>query len=76
MFSTNYLSQRNSQSCFENTLRPSLSEYNRISSNEQIPQNNMLTQNSLMFSQLSNATNSVGMQRTQQSLGMGNKLIN
>ena len=76
MFSTNYLSQRNSQSCFENTLRPSLSEYNRISSNEQIPQNNMLTQNSLMFSQLSNATNSVGIQRTQQSLGMGNKLIN
>ena len=76
MFSSNYLPQRNSQSCYENTLRPSLSEYNRMPSNEQIPQNNLLTQNSLMYSQLSNVSNSVGMQRTQQSLGMGNKYIN
>ena len=76
MFSSNYLPQRNSQSCYENTLRSSLSEYNRMPSNEQIPQNNLLTQNSLMLSQLSNMSNSVGMQRTQQSLGTGNKYIN
>ena len=76
MFSSNYLSQRNSQSCCENTLRPSSSEYNRMTSNEQIPQNNLLTQNSLMYSQLSNVSNSVGIQRTQQSFGMGNKYIN
>ena len=74
MFSSNYISQRNSQSCYENALRPSLSEYNRISSNESNPQNNMLTQNSLMLSQLSNASNSIG--RSQQSYGLGNQYIN
>ena len=74
MFSSNYLSQRNSQSCYENTLRPSLSEYNRIASNESNPQNNILTQNSLMLSQLSNMSNSI--ERSQQSYGLGNKYIN
>ena len=76
MFSSNYFSQRNSQSCYENTLRPSLSEYNCLQNNGQIPQNNILTQNSLMYSQLSNISNNVGMQRSQQSLGMSNKYIN
>ena len=76
MFSSNYLSQRNSQSCYDNTLRPSLSDYNRIPSNEPIPQNNMFTQNSLMISQRSNMSNSRGMPGTQQSLGLGNNYIN
>ena len=76
MFSSNYMSQRNSQSCYENTLRPSLSEYNRFPANEQIPPNNLLTQNSLMLSQLSNASKSIGIQGSQQSLGMTNNYIN
>jgi len=74
MFSSNYISQRNSQSCYENGLRPSLSEYNRVASNESNPQNNILTQNSLMLSQLSNVSNSIG--RSQQSYGLGNQYIN
>ena len=76
MFSSNYLSQRNSQSCYENSLRPSLSEYNRISNNEINPQNNMFTQNSLMISQQSNMSNNRGMSGTQKSLGFGNNIIN
>ena len=78
MFSSNYLSQRNSQSCYENTLRPSLSDYNIASNNEQIPQNNLFTQNPLIVSQRSNmSNNSMRMQGTQQSLGLGsNNYIN
>ena len=77
MFSSNYLSQRNSQSCYDNTLRPSLSEYNRLSNNESISQNNMFTQNPLIVSQRSNmSSNSIRMQGTQQSLGLGNNYIN
>ena len=78
MFSSNYLSQRNSQSCYENTLRPSLSDYNVVSNNEQIPQNNLFTQNPLIVSQRSNmSNNSMRMQGTQQSLGLGsNNYIN
>ena len=78
MFSSNYLSERNSQSCYENTLRPSLSDYNIASNNEQIPQNNLFTQNPLIVSQRSNmSNNSMRMQGTQQSLGLGsNNYIN
>ena len=78
MFSSNYLSQRNSQSCYENSLRPSLSDYNVVSNNEQIPQNNLFTQNPLIVSQRSNmSNNSMRMQGTQQSLGLGsNNYIN
>ena len=77
MFSSNYLSQRNSQSCYENTLRPSLSEYNSLSNNDSIPQNNMFTQNPLIVSQQSSMSgNSIRMQGTQQSLGLGNNYIN
>ena len=77
MFSSNYLSQRNSQSCYENTLRPSLSEYNHLSNNDSIPQNNMFTQNPLIVSQQSSMSgNSIRMQGTQQSLGLGNNYIN
>jgi hypothetical protein len=78
MFSSNYLSQRNSQSCYENTLRPSLSDYNISSNNEQISQNNIFTQNPLIISQHSNmSNNSMRMQGTQQSLGLGsNNYIN
>ena len=78
MFSSNYLSQRNSQSCYENTLRPSLSDYNIASNNEQIPQNNLFTQNPLIVSQRSNmSNNSMRIQGTQQSLGLGsNNYIN
>ena len=72
MFSSNYLTQRNSQSCYENTLRPSLSDYNISSNNEQISQNNIFTQNPLIISQHSNmSNNSMRMQGTQQSLGLG-----
>ena len=76
MFSSNYITPRNSQSCYDNTLRPSLSEYNRFSNNETNPQNNMFTQNPLMISQQSNRSNNRGMSGTQQSLGLGNNLIN
>ena len=78
MFSSNYLEQRNSQSCYENSLRPSLSDYNVVSNNEQIPQNNLFTQNPLIVSQRSNMNNnSMRMQGTQQSLGLGsNNYIN
>ena len=78
MFSSNYLSQRNSQSCYENSLRPSLSDYNVVSNNEPIPQNNLFTQNPLIVSQRSNmSNNSMRMQGTQQSLGLGsNNYIN
>ncbi len=78
MFSSNYLTQRNSQSCYENTLRPSLSDYNISSNNEQISQNNIFTQNPLIISQHSNmSNNSMRMQGTQQSLGLGsNNYIN
>ena len=78
MFSSNYLTQRNSQSCYENTLRPSLSDYNVVSNNEQTPQNNLFTQNPLIVSQRSNmSNNSMRMQGTQQSLGLGgNNYIN
>ena len=76
MFSSNRLPGRNSQSCYENTLRPSLSQYNYISNKETIPPNNMLTQNPLMISQQSNGSNSIGMPTTQQSLGLGNNYIN
>ena len=78
MFSSNYLTQRNSQSCYENTLRPSLSDYNISSNNEQISQNNIFTQNPLIISQHSSmSNNSMRMQGTQQSLGLGsNNYIN
>ena len=76
MFSSNNFSQRNSQSCYENTMRPSLSDYNRVSTNESVPQNNIFTQNSLIMSKHSNMSNSIGMQKTQQSFGLGNNYIN
>ena len=76
MFASNYLTQRNSQSNYENTLRPTLSQYNNIPNDEQLSRNEILTQNSLIHSQVSNFSNNMARQGTQQSICSTNNYIN
>lgn len=76
MFTSNYLTQKNTQSLYENSFHPSLSQYNANPNNEQLLQNDILTQNSLINSQTSNISNKIIRQGTQQSLYSDNKYIN
>ena len=79
MFGTNFMSQRNSQSCYEGSFHPSLFEsYNlpqsnnlyQLNSNISNQNSNLMSKNSLLFSQFSNISNNNiggGRKNTQQS---------
>ena len=80
MFGSNFISQRNSQSCYEGSIHPSLFESYNLpqnnnpypASNSNIPNqnSNFMSQNPLIFSQFSNMSNnsiSGGRKNTQQS---------
>ena len=80
MFGSNFISQRNSQSCYEGSIHPSLFESYNLpqnnnpypASNSNIPNqnSNFMSQNPLIFSQLSNMSNNNiggGRKNTQQS---------
>lgn len=76
MFSSNYLTQRNSQSNYENSFRPTLSQFNIIPNDERMTQNDILISNSLIQSQASNISNNAPRQGNQQSLCQNNNYIN
>ena len=74
MFGSNYISQRNSQSCYEGSFHPSLFESYNIYplSNSNIPNQNLnlMSPNPFIFSQYSNMSNNnmgSGRKNTQQS---------
>ena len=85
MFGSNFMSQRNSQSCYEGSFHPSLFEsYNLPQSNNLYPisnsnnsnqNSNFISQNPLIFSQFSNTNNNNitgGRKNTQQSFASTN----